>query len=97
MRRRALRRRDQVRVRAGLGQGLGLALGLGLGLGLALGLELGLGLGLGLRHSVAVTRRGRCFSWGLGGSGQLGLGEVSSGGWCSGVPREVTGLNAEVV
>ena len=55
------------------------------------------GVACGAAHSVAVTRRGRCLSWGLGGSGQLGLGEGSGGGWCSGVPREVAGLNAEVV
>ena len=45
---------------------------------------------------LTMSRRGRCLTWGLGGSGQLGLGEGSGGGWCSGVPREVAGLNAEV-
>lgn len=47
----------------------------------------------GAAHSLAVTSRGEVLSWGLGGSGQLGHGDLGS----TSSPRPIAGLAAEVV
>ena len=47
----------------------------------------------GAAHSLAVTQRGEVLTWGLGGSGQLGIGDHNS----SPFPRLVPGLTSEVV
>ena len=34
--------------------------------------------------TVAVTARGRLYTWGYGGAGELGHGDTDRGGWCQG-------------
>ncbi len=51
------------------------------------------GVACGAAHSLAVTARGGVLSWGLGGSGQLGHGDLGS----SEVPRPIAGLASEAV
>ena len=47
----------------------------------------------GAAHSLAVTSRGEVLSWGLGGSGQLGHGDLGS----TAAPRKISGLSSETV
>ena len=47
----------------------------------------------GAAHSIAVTATGQVLSWGLGGTGQLGHGDLSS---CA-TPRPIAALSGEVV
>ena len=51
------------------------------------------GVACGAAHSLAVTSSGEVLSWGLGGSGQLGHGDLES----TTAPRRIAGLAAEVV
>eukprot|EP00966_Prymnesium_polylepis_P068218 1585429-Prymnesium_polylepis.1 len=47
----------------------------------------------GAAHSLAVTQSGEVLTWGLGGSGQLGIGDHNT----SPIPRAVPGLATEAV
>ena len=51
------------------------------------------GVAAGAAHSLAVTERGEVLSWGLGGSGQLGHGDLAS----SATPRPIAGLGGDGV